>query len=61
MGMKQEEVLGGEFSSDNYVSERIFAAGRDGIQIPISIVYKKGFMITTRIVYNKRLAIYREP
>jgi len=41
--MKQNEVLGGNFSSENYVSERIFAEGRDGTQIPISIVYKKGF------------------
>ena len=41
--MKQNEVLGGKFSSDNYVSERIFAEGRDGTKIPISIVYKKEF------------------
>ncbi len=43
--MKQDEVLGGKFDSQNYVSERIFAPSRDGkTSIPISIVYKKGFV-----------------
>ncbi|MFT5970401.1 MAG: oligopeptidase B, partial [Flavobacteriales bacterium] len=42
--MKQQEVLGGNFASENYVSERLFAPSRDGkTQIPISVVYKKGF------------------
>lgn len=41
--MKQQEVLGGEFDSKNYTSERIFAEGRDGTQIPVSIVYKNGY------------------
>ena len=40
---KQDEVLGGEFDPSNYVSERVFATGRDGAKIPISIVYRKGF------------------
>ena len=40
---KQQEVLGGNFSADNYVSERIMAEARDGKQIPVSIVYRKGF------------------
>lgn len=39
---KQQEVLGG-FDRNNYVSERIYATARDGAQVPISIVYKKGF------------------
>jgi oligopeptidase B len=41
--LKQKKVLGGKFSADNYVSERIFAISRDGkTEIPISFVYKKG-------------------
>lgn len=41
--LKQMEVLGGKFSPDNYVSERIMAPAKDGKMVPISIVYKKGF------------------
>ena len=41
--LKQKIVLGGEFNTDNYVSERIFALSRDGkTNIPISLVYRKG-------------------
>ncbi|GAA4468175.1 oligopeptidase B [Nibrella saemangeumensis] len=39
--MKQQEVLGG-FNSANYVSERVYATARDGVKIPISLVYRKG-------------------
>lgn len=40
--LKQQEVLGGTFSSDNYISERIWATSRDGkTLIPISLVYHK--------------------
>lgn len=41
--MKQQEVLGGAFNSENYTAERIFAEGRDGTQVPVSIVYKNGY------------------
>ena len=41
--MKQQEVLGG-FDAQQYETERMFATAKDGIQIPISIVYKKGFI-----------------
>ncbi len=40
--LKQEPVLG-DFKSENYVSERIYAKAKDGTKIPISLVYKKGF------------------
>ena len=40
--LKAQEVLGG-FSKDDYVSERILAPSHDGVKIPVSIVYKKGF------------------
>lgn len=39
--LKQQEVLGG-FNKDNYVSERVYATARDGVKIPVSIVYRKG-------------------
>lgn len=39
--LKQQEVLG-EFDPGEYVSERIMAKARDGVEVPVSIVYKKG-------------------
>jgi oligopeptidase B len=40
--LKQQEVVG-DFNPTDYNSERIFAKAADGTEIPISIVYKKGF------------------
>ena len=37
---KQDEVLG-EFDSADYVTERLHATARDGVQVPISLVYHK--------------------
>ncbi|GAB2605311.1 S9 family peptidase [Spirosoma areae] len=37
---KQQEVLGG-FDKNNYVSERVYATARDGVKVPVSIVYRK--------------------
>jgi oligopeptidase B len=40
--LKQQEVLGGKFVPENYISERIWAESRDGeTRIPISLVYHK--------------------
>ena len=39
---KEQEVLGGKFNKENYESKRIWATARDGVKIPISLVYKKG-------------------
>jgi oligopeptidase B len=39
--LKQEEV-GGDFSPENYMTERHYATARDGTKVPISLVYKKG-------------------
>ena len=39
---KRQEVVGGH-NPDDYVTERLFAPARDGVKVPISIVYKKGF------------------
>ena len=41
--LKETEVLGGSFDKNNYVSERIWAKAQDGTEIPVSLVYKKGF------------------
>jgi oligopeptidase B len=37
---KEQEVLGG-FDKKNYKTERIYAISRDGVKVPISIVYHK--------------------
>ena len=40
--LKQQEVLGGKFLSENYISERVWADSRDGeTKIPVSLVYHK--------------------
>jgi oligopeptidase B len=41
--MKQQEVLGG-YNPADYVTERMYATATDGTKIPVSIVYKKGFV-----------------
>jgi oligopeptidase B len=40
--LKRQEVLGG-YKSRQYATERIWATARDGVKVPISIVYRKGF------------------
>jgi oligopeptidase B len=41
--LKQQEVLGG-YDPKQYASERVWATARDGVKVPISIVYKKDFV-----------------
>lgn len=41
--LKQQEVLG-EFNINDYVAERRMVKAQDGTMIPLSIVYKKGFV-----------------
>ncbi|HEY1339086.1 MAG TPA: S9 family peptidase [Bryobacteraceae bacterium] len=41
--LKQQEVLGG-YDPSRYTSERLWATVRDGVKVPISIVYKKGLV-----------------
>ncbi len=38
---KEQEVLGGTFNKENYISKRVWATARDGKKVPISIVYHK--------------------
>lgn len=38
---KQQPVLGG-FDRADYVSERLYAPARDGVKVPVSLVYRKG-------------------
>ena len=39
--LKVKEIVGG-YDQSQYISERIWARGRDGTKIPMSMVYKKG-------------------
>ncbi|WOC41325.1 S9 family peptidase [Polaribacter sp. HL-MS24] len=38
---KEQEVLGGKFQKENYISERVWATARDGKKVAISLVYHK--------------------
>lgn len=38
--LKEQEVLGG-FDRNNYQTERLWATARDGVKIPVSVVYRK--------------------
>ncbi|HYX07463.1 MAG TPA: S9 family peptidase [Bacteroidales bacterium] len=42
--MKQQEVVG-DFDPANYEAKRLYATAKDGIQIPISLVYRKGMQL----------------
>ncbi len=43
---KEQEVLGGKFKKENYIEERVWATARDGVKIPISLVYHKDTLLT---------------
>jgi oligopeptidase B len=38
----REQPVVGDFDTNNYRSERLFATARDGTQVPVSIVYRMG-------------------
>ncbi|WP_121966907.1 S9 family peptidase [Myroides sp. N17-2] len=38
---KEQEVLG-TFDKNDYIEERIWATAKDGVKVPMSIIYKKG-------------------
>lgn len=39
--LKRQEVLDSSFDPSNYISERIFITARDGVKVPLSLVYHK--------------------
>ncbi len=39
--LKEQEVLGGNFKKDNYIMERLWATARDGVEVPVSLIYHK--------------------
>ena len=41
--MKEDVILGG-FDKNNYESKRLWAKASDGTMVPVSLVYKKGFV-----------------
>ena len=43
---KEQDVLGGKFDKNNYISERLWATAQDGTQIPISLVHHKNTPLT---------------
>ena len=38
----KERAVIGDFDRNNYVTERLFATARDGTEVPVSIVYRRG-------------------
>lgn len=40
--LKEQQVLGGKFDKENYIEERVWATARDGVKVPISMIYRKG-------------------
>ncbi|WNM18271.1 S9 family peptidase [Flavobacterium capsici] len=40
--LKEQEVLGGTYEKSNYTEKRIWATAKDGIKVPISMIYKNG-------------------
>lgn len=51
--LKQEEVVGGH-NSEDYITERLFAEARDGVEIPLTLVYRN----TTPRNENTPLLLY---
>lgn len=43
---KEQEVLGGKFNKENYVSKRVWVTARDGKKVAISLVYHKDTKLT---------------
>lgn len=42
--VKQQEVLGG-FDKANYETKRLYVPARDGVEIPLTVVYRKGMQL----------------
>ena len=44
---KEQEVLGGKFKKENYIEKRIWVTARDGVKVPMSIIYHKDTELST--------------
>ncbi|TMM57013.1 S9 family peptidase [Maribacter algarum] len=42
---KEQEVLGGKFDKQNYIEKRIWAIARDGVKVPMSMVFHKDTLL----------------
>lgn len=51
--LKQQEIVGG-YDPNEYTSKRLFATARDGVKVPISLVYKN----TTKLGAETPLLLY---
>ncbi len=51
---KEQQVLGGVFKKENYISKRIWAPARDGKKVPVSLVYHKN----TKLSKDTPLLLY---
>lgn len=40
--VKKEQIVLGDFNKEDYFEERVWATANDGVNVPISLVYKKG-------------------
>jgi oligopeptidase B len=45
LNFRKQQTIVGDFTSDNYHTERIFVSGKDGTLIPMSMVYKKNLEV----------------
>jgi len=45
--LKIEEVVG-DYSPNDYVTERVYATARDGVKVPVSLVYKKDLEMNSK-------------
>ena len=43
--LKEAEVLDDSFDKNNYETKRVWATAGDGVQVPISLIYKKGLAL----------------
>jgi len=49
--LKQDQVLGG-FDASQYRAERVFVTARDGVKVPVSLVYRKALTLCINMVMD---------
>src|SRR5690606_8015155 len=52
--IKKEQTVLGDFKKENYVTKRLWVTARDGVKVPVSIVYRKD----TKIDSDTPLLLY---